>query len=133
MSVLTGAARDLMPEHHSTDRIQTATSKTFDSLITEGAGPIAVEFMSYGCEHCREIEPVLQKVAEMVKAKEKIFRVNTGADQELANRYEISGTPTIVMFLGGKEVGRVEGPSPEVSSVLAAVTQPYETRNELAS
>ena len=69
----------------------------------------------------------------MVKPKEKIFRVNTAADQELADRYEISGTPTFVMFLDGKEVGRVEGPSPEVSSVLAAVSQPYETRNELAS
>ena len=77
-----------------------------------------------------EIEPVLQKVAEMVKSKEKIFRVNTAVDQELANRYEISGTPTLIMFLDGKEVGRAEGPSPELSSVLAAVSQPYETRNE---
>jgi thioredoxin 1 len=119
-----------MSEHNSSDRIQTVTSKTFNSLIAEGAGPIAVEFMSYGCGHCREIEPALQKVAEMVKSKEKIFRVNTAVDQELANRYEISGTPTLIMFLDGKEVGRVEGPSPELSSVLAAVSQPYETRNE---
>jgi thioredoxin-like negative regulator of GroEL len=120
-----------MSEHNASDRIQTVTSKTFNSLIAEGAGPIAVEFMSYGCGHCREIEPVLQKVAEMVKSKEKIFRVNTAVDQELANQYEISGTPTIVLFLDGKEVGRVEGPSPKISSVLAAVSLPYETHNEL--
>src|SRR5665213_2114102 len=118
---------EFMSEHSSSDRIQTVTSNTFNSLIAEGAGPIAVEFMSYGCGHCRAIEPVLQKVAEMVKSKEKIFRVNTAVDQELADRYEISGTPTMIMFLDETVVGRVEGPSPEVASVLAAISQPYET------
>ena len=86
-----------------------------------------VEFMSYGCAHCRAIEPVLENVAEMVKSKEKIFRVNTAVEEDLADTYSILGTPTFIMFLNGKEVGRVEGPQPTVSSVLTAVTQPFES------
>jgi thioredoxin 1 len=86
--------------------------------------------MSYGCEHCRAIEPVLEKVAEMVKPRESIFRVNIAVEQELASSYQIEGTPTLVMFLNQNEVGRVEGPSPTVSSVLTAVTQPFESRAE---
>jgi thioredoxin 1 len=82
--------------------------------------------MSYGCAHCRALEPVLEKVAEMLKSKEKIFRVNTAVEEELADSYEILGTPTLIMFLNGKDVGRVEGPHPTVSSVLTAVTQPFE-------
>ncbi len=111
----------------SRDKIQTVTSGTFTRLVLEAEGPIAVEFMSYGCAHCRAIEPVLEQVAEIVKAEEKIFRVNIAVEQELAGSYQIQGTPTLVMFLNQNEVGRVEGPSPTVSSVLAAVTQPFQS------
>jgi thioredoxin 1 len=111
----------------SNDSIGTVTGSTFSSLILEAEGPIVVEFMSYGCAHCRAIEPVLEKVAEMVKSKEKIFRVNTAVEEDLADTYSILGTPTFIMFLNGKEVGRVEGPQPTVSSVLTAVTQPFES------
>jgi thioredoxin 1 len=115
------------PRSMDSDHIRTVTCSTFKPWVLEGKGPIAVEFMSYGSVHCREMEPVLQQVVEMVKSKGTIFRVNTGDDQELTDRYEIQGTPTIAMFLNGKEVGRVEGPSPTVASVLTAVTHPFES------
>jgi thioredoxin-like negative regulator of GroEL len=82
--------------------------------------------MSYGCAHCGAIEPVLRQVAEMIKATEQIFRVNTGLDQDLAESYDIQGTPTLVMFLHGQEVGRVEGPLPILSGILTDITQPFE-------
>jgi thioredoxin 1 len=108
------------------DPIQTVTGSTFKALVLDGQGPIAVEFMSYGCAHCRAIEPVLQQAAEQVKGKERIFRANVAVEQELAQTYAIAGTPTLVMFLSGREVGRVEGPHPTLPSVIAAVTQPFE-------
>jgi thioredoxin 1 len=111
----------------SSDSIATVTGGSFSSLVLEADGPIAVEFMSYGCAHCREIEPVIEKVAETLKSKEKIFRVNTAVEDELSDRYEIQGTPTFIMFLNGKQVGRVEGPPPILSSVMTAVTQPFES------
>jgi len=109
------------------DWVRTTTSGTFAKLVLKGEGPIAVEFMSYGCAHCQMIEPVLQQVAAIVKSNEKIFRVNIAIEPELAERYQIQGTPTLIMFLDGIEVGRVEGPSPVVSTLLTAVRQPYES------
>jgi thioredoxin 1 len=108
------------------DSIRTVTDTTFGPLVLDAVGPVVVEFMSYGCAHCGAIEPVLQQVAEMIKSREKVFRVNTGLDQDLAEGYNIQGTPTLVMFLDGQEVGRVEGPPPIVSSILAEITQPFE-------
>src|SRR5581483_7774312 len=81
------------------DEIRTVTSDTFTSLVIQGEGPIVVEFMSYGCAHCRVMEPILQEVAEMVKPQETIFRVNIAVERELADSYEIEGTPTLLMFL----------------------------------
>ncbi len=129
-----GPTTEQMPAAHrqtsegvpSSDKIRTVTGSTFRQLVLEGKGPIVVEFMSYGCVHCRAMEPVLQQVAEMVKSKKEIFRVNTAVDQELADSYQVHGTPTLIMFLQGREVGRFEGPPPTVESILAAVTQPFE-------
>ncbi len=110
----------------ATDSIRSVTGESFEALVGGSSGPVAVEFMSYGCEHCRLLEPVLQEVAENLGPQEAIFRVNIAVDQVLANRYEIEGTPTLVMFLKGVEVGRVVGPDPSVKVLWDAVTHPFE-------
>jgi len=118
---------DGMPGQKSIDRIQTVTASAFDRLVLKGDGPIVVEFMSYGCAHCGVIEPDLQQVAQIVAPSEKIFRVNVAVDLELADLYEIQGTPTLIMFLNGEIVGRDEGPSPNVSNLLALVRNPFDS------
>ena len=107
------------------DGITTLTGDTFERMVLQGRGPIAVEFMSYSCSHCGAIEPILQQAAALLKPQETIFRVNIAVERELAQGFEILGTPTIVLFLDGTEIGRVEGPSPEISSLLAQLTQPF--------
>ena len=114
------------PKRSSQDRIRTVTGGTFEELVLDAEGPVVAEFMSYGCAHCRVMEPILQQVAAMVEPGETIVRINIAVEQRLAASYAVEGTPTLVMFLEGREVGRVEGPRPDVSTVLAAVTQPFE-------
>lgn len=109
-----------------TDRITTVTYDTFNALISEGQGPLVLEFMSYGCAHCRALEPILQEIAERVSPSMGIFRVNIGIDRELAASFDIEGTPTLVMIENGVEVNRVEGPHPTVSTLLAEITHSFE-------
>ena len=106
--------------------IRTATSETFERFVLQGSGPIVVEFMSYGCGHCRALEPVLQQVANLLNGKETVFKVNVAAEPMLAESYAIEGTPTFVMFLNGIERGRAAGAPPDVSSLLATVSEPFE-------
>ena len=123
-----GVDTEELPRRHvAVDQIQTVTGSTFGEMVLEAQGPVMVEFMSYGCAHCRVMEPVLQKVAEVLKIRVSIFRANIGVEQELAEKYAIQGTPTFVMFRNGVEVGRAEGPSPDFKTVLAVVTQAFES------
>jgi thioredoxin 1 len=119
--------RPVVDPDDDSDPIQTVTSETFERLVLQGRGPIAVEFMSYGCAHCRAIEPFLQKAAEMLSSKEQIFRVNVAVDPDLANSYQITGTPTFIMFFEAREVGRVEGLRATLSGVVKAITQSFES------
>jgi thioredoxin 1 len=114
--------------HASRDAIPSLDAAGFDARVLKGRGPIAVEFMSYSCAHCGAMEPVLQQVAESLRARETIFRVNVAIELDLASEYAIEGTPTLVMFLDGQEVGRAEGPDPATATVLAALTAPFEAR-----
>ncbi len=109
----------------SNDYLQSLDSAGFDALVLGGTGPIVVEFMSYSCAHCGAIEPALQQVAETLKSTETMFRVNITLEPDLAARWGVEGTPTLVMCLDGNEVGRVEGPSPHFDSLLATVTTPF--------
>ncbi len=115
-----------MPSHPVIQEIRTVTSGTFTGLVLEGRGPIVVEFMSYGCSHCRTIAPILEQVAQMPDFNEQIFMLNIAVDPELAERYSIQGTPTFIMFLDGQTIGMVEGLEPELQTVLSALTQPFE-------
>jgi thioredoxin-like negative regulator of GroEL len=107
------------------ESIVTVTSATFDALVINGDGPIVVEFMSYGCAHCRVLEPVLRQVAAELANRERIMRVNVAIESNLAGVYDIRVTPTLVMFLDGREVGRVAGPPPRVAGLTAIVTRPF--------
>lgn len=116
-----------MPDlENDIDYIETVTGNGFNASVLQADGPVAVEFMTYGCPHCKTMEPILQHVADMVRNKELIFRVNIAVELELANYYAIKVTPSLIMFLRGQEVGRVEGLRPTVASVLTAVTHPFQ-------
>lgn len=108
-----------------TEQIHTVTQKTFANEVLEARGQIVVEFMSYGCAYCRELEPVLVQVAEMGKSNSTFFRVNVAVERELADSYDVETTPTLLMFFNGEVVGRSEGPRPTISSILTAVTEPF--------
>ena len=109
-------------DHHT---IKVLDSTGFNHKVLSAEGRFAVEFMSYGCGHCRAIEPALQQVAQSIALDETIYQVDITADPDLADQYQVTGTPTFVMFEDGQEVGRAEGPNPDFTSVQDAVTAPF--------
>ena len=109
----------------SRDAIPTLDAAGFKARVLQGRGPIAVEFMSYSCAFCGAMEPVLQQVAETLRSREPIFRVNVALEADLAGAYGIEGTPTLIMFSAGREVGRSVGLAADAATVLEALTAPF--------
>jgi thioredoxin 1 len=81
--------------------------------------------MSYGCVHCRALEPMIREVAESLVDRVRILRVNVAVEHDLADFYGIRVTPTLVMFFNGREVGRTEGPPPDPARLSEIVTAPF--------
>lgn len=67
-------------------------------------GEVVVYFWQTGCEYCEQVKPYVEPLIEEYDA----VSINL-ADHNVWTTYGIEGTPTIIRFEDGKEVGRIEG------------------------
>jgi thiol-disulfide isomerase/thioredoxin len=64
--------------------------------------PTMLEFYSDNCAICMTTKPVMERLEQEVGQRLQILRINVGdaMGQQLANRYDISFTPTFVLLTG---------------------------------
>lgn len=95
--------------------IEAPNAPLFDAATSQSSVPVVVDFWAVWCGPCRMMEPEIDKVAEHTAGKSLVLKVNTDANPELSQRYQIRGIPTIVIFSAGKEATRASGVQPAAS------------------
>ena len=71
-------------------------------IAAKGDNPVFVKFYAQWCGGCKKLAPILEK-----KTNEKgYFLINIDVDEceELAEKYEVSSIPRVLVFKGGKKV-----------------------------
>ena len=89
----------------------------FDNEVSSGT--VLVDFNASWCGPCRMIRPILDEIAEE-KTSSKIVSVDIDEQIELAEKYNVSSIPCLVLFKDGKEVTRSIGlqPKEEIEKLL---------------
>lgn len=83
-------------------------SKTdFDSKISEENISL-VDFYSDSCVPCKILNPVLGEI-EDENIGVNIYKVNVTFDGEIAEKYQVSSTPVLILFKNSKELDRKTG------------------------
>ncbi|WP_290755104.1 MULTISPECIES: thioredoxin family protein [unclassified Exiguobacterium] len=101
-----------------TDRDDSA-SKNGNLTATQVADKVKSgdEFYTYfyqtGCVHCEKVKPYLVPLGE--KQDIPFEQIDLAVEQTAWDTFGIEGTPTVVHFKDGKEVGRVAGEQTEDS------------------
>jgi thioredoxin 1 len=90
------------------DKILELNDLNFESSVIEAAGPVLVDFTARWCAPCRALAPVLERFAAEAEGV-VVGSVDGDACPDLASRYGIRGLPTLIVFVGGKEVARRVG------------------------
>ena len=71
-----------------------------------------VDFWHERCPWCVRLNPILDEVSEEYKDKVNFFRINVikkSENRDIAQRYGVMGTPTLVFFCSGRSVGQEVG------------------------
>lgn len=91
------------------------------------ARPVLVVFTKPGCPACLKLAPALEEIKKDYGARVRFEEADTQAVPKLIFDYEISLTPTIILFADNKEAARLLNPKP--ADVRAALDKTLAARS----
>ena len=88
------------------------TTNTFEDLVLKADKPVLVDFWAVWCGPCRQVGPVVDRLAKDYDGKLTVGKVNVDEQTELAERYRVMSIPTLYIFKAGEVVDKLVGARP---------------------
>ena len=88
------------------------SDQNFTETVLRSPLPFLVNFHSPNCGPCKLLNPTINKIARDYEGRLKVGTFNVDVNQYIPSLYGVGGTPTLLLFQSGKELGRVEGYQP---------------------
>ena len=85
------------------------TQENFEKEVLKSDRPVLVDFWAPWCMPCKIIAPAVEKLAEELKGKVKVFKANVDESPEVATQLSVMNIPTLILFKEGVEVSRMIG------------------------
>ena len=102
--------------------VQEITAAQFDEEVLAATTPVVLDFFSTECPPCEALAPKFDAVAEQLDGKVRFLKIFRQGNRELAVKLGVTGSPTVLFFKGGHEVGaRMSGEDIKRSALKVAV------------
>lgn len=99
--------------------VQHVSEVDFNEVVLNFEGVVLVDFWATWCGPCKMIAPVVEEVSNEV-SNARFVKVDVDENENLANKYQISSIPTLMIFKNGTPVDTLVGFMPK-DSLKAAV------------
>src|SRR5512133_3800897 len=104
------------------EQVHEIDQSKFESEVLAAGGPSVLDFFSTECPPCEALAPKFEAVAEQFAGRVRFLKIFRQGNRELAAKLGVSGSPTLIYFAGGREVGaRMSGEDIKRSALKAAV------------
>lgn len=102
--------------------VKEITAADYEREVAQAPGAVVLDFFSTECPPCEALAPKYQAVAEQFAGKATFLKIFRQGNRDLAARLGVSGSPTLLFFQGGREVGeRLGGEDIKRTAIKAQV------------
>jgi thioredoxin 1 len=86
------------------------------------SGVTVVDFFATWCGPCKMLAPVLEGLSSEMEGKAKFIKVDIDQSLDLANEFQISSVPTMIIFKDGQKAEQLIGflPKEKIQQVIEA-------------
>ncbi|MFV9874951.1 MAG: thioredoxin [Rickettsiales endosymbiont of Dermacentor nuttalli] len=74
----------------------------FETEVLKSDLPVVVDFWAPWCSPCLQLAPTLEAVAQELKGKIKIVKMNIDENTKTPSQLGVKGIPTLILFKQGK-------------------------------
>jgi thioredoxin 1 len=89
--------------------VKEITSEDWGRLVEGAEVPVLVEFVTSTCPTCATMAPAVDRIADGLGDKGRVYRVNVEREQTLAMGYGVQGVPTFIVLCKGNVVSTQVG------------------------
>lgn len=86
--------------------------------LTNSQEYVLVDFHATWCGPCKAMAPILQDVKKRAQDKLKVVKIDVDKNQALAQKLQVQGVPTLVLYKNGAQLWRQSGVVP-AQTILA--------------
>lgn len=88
------------------------TKENFENEVVSSEKPVLIDFFASWCGPCRMVSPIVDEIASE-NEEFKICKVDVDKQPELAQAFNVSSIPTLVVVKQAKVVNRAVGAQPK--------------------
>jgi len=101
----------------------TTTSFEADVIARSMTVPVVVDLWATWCEPCKQLSPILEKLALEYDGRWILAKVDVDAEQQIAAAFQVQSIPAVFVVIGGQVAPMFQGAMPEsqVRQVLDAL------------
>ena len=97
--------------------------ENFDLEVLQAENVVMVDWWGPKCEHCMELMPSVEELAEKYQEKMKFCSVDTSGNRRLAISQKVLGLPAILFYRGGAKVDELSGQEIQPEDIETKIKQ----------